>query len=92
MYRIESVKPLTDYSVWIRFSDGTEGTVNLSDLKGRGVFSIWSDINCFNSVYIDSETNTLTWPGGIDLDPVMLYADIKGIEVDELLKKEESFK
>ena len=92
MYNIESVKPLSDYRVWIKFSNGVEGIVDLSDIKGKGVFAKWKDVSFFNSVYIDSETHTLTWPGGIDLDTMNLYADIMGIQVDELIKKTESMK
>ncbi|MBI3605639.1 MAG: DUF2442 domain-containing protein, partial [Nitrospirae bacterium] len=41
MYKITEVKPLEDYQVWIKFSDGVEGIVDLSDLVEKGVFSVW---------------------------------------------------
>ena len=38
-----AVKALADYQVWLRYDDGAEGTVDLSDLAGRGVFKAWGD-------------------------------------------------
>ena len=37
------VKALANYRVWLRYDDGAEGTVDLSDLAGRGVFKAWDD-------------------------------------------------
>jgi hypothetical protein len=76
MYRIVSVEPLEAYRVRIRFSDGVEGEVDLSALVGKGVFSIWNDPEQFARVFIDPESHTLAWPGGIDLCPDTLYRDV----------------
>jgi hypothetical protein len=86
MYRIVDAKPLIDCRVWIKFSDNTEGVVYLSGLKGKGVFSKFDDETFFNSVFIDPESHTLVWPGGIDLDPLVLYSEVTGKNIDELLK------
>ena len=86
MKRIISVKPLAGYKVWVKFSDGVEGVVDLSDLKGKGVFSIWEDKEIFNQVHIDAESHTLSWPGGIDLCPDALYAELTGKEIESLFK------
>jgi len=85
MHRIEEVKPLPSFRVWIKFSDGVEGVVDLSELIGKGVFSKWSDKEYFNSVYINSESHTITWPGGIDLCPDVLYAEITGKDIASFL-------
>lgn len=37
MSRIVEVRPSDGYRIWLRFSDGAEGEVDLSDLAGRGV-------------------------------------------------------
>ena len=86
MHRIIDVKPLADFKVWIKFSDNIEGVADLSDLKGKGIFSKFNDQDYFNSVFIDQESHTLTWPGGIDLDPEVLYAEVSGKNLDEILK------
>ncbi|MEI7481025.1 MAG: DUF2442 domain-containing protein [Elusimicrobiota bacterium] len=78
MHKIAEVKPLEAYKVRIRFSDGVSGDVDLSDMAGKGVFLAWSDLEFFNKVYIDPQTHTLCWPGGIDVAPEVLYENIKG--------------
>jgi len=78
MHHIKEVKPLSGFRIWIKFSDGVSGTVDLSDIAGKGVFSKWNDKGYFNSVYIDSKTHTVAWPGGIDLCPDALYSEITG--------------
>jgi hypothetical protein len=79
LYRITEVEPRSSYRVWIRFEDGTEGEVDLSDLVGKGVFSSWEDSREFDKVYIDEKTGTIAWPGGIDLAPDGLYRDVAGV-------------
>ncbi|MCL4385093.1 MAG: DUF2442 domain-containing protein [Actinobacteria bacterium] len=85
MNRIKEVKPLPSFRVWIKFSDGFEEIIDLSDLVGKDVFSKWNDKEYFNSVYIDSESHTIAWPGGIDLCPDTLYEEITGKDITSLL-------
>ena len=77
MFRILEAKPLPEYRVWVRFSDGIEGEIDLSDMVGKGVFAAWLDPEEFKKVSIDLQTYTLTWPGGIDIAPDALYEELK---------------
>jgi hypothetical protein len=70
--RIVACKPKPNYRVWLRFSDGLEGEVDLGYLVGQGVFEAWSSIDFFNQVQINPQTDTLTWGDDIDLDPYVL--------------------
>jgi len=70
--RIVACKPRPDYRVWIRFDDGLEGEVDLSDLVGKGVFEAWNSIEFFNQVRVDPRSDTLIWGEDIDLDPYVL--------------------
>ncbi|MBF8266259.1 MAG: hypothetical protein HW384_2123 [Dehalococcoidia bacterium] len=81
MHKIVSVKPLASYKVKVVFSDGIEGVIDLSDLVGKGVFSVWKDPKQFARVFIDPETHTLAWPGEIDLCPDTLYEEVTKIKV-----------
>ena len=76
MHRIVAVRTLDTYRVRIRLSDGAEGEVDLGDLVGKGVFALWNDPEEFAKVFIDPESHTLAWPGGIDLCPDTLYRDV----------------
>ncbi|MBI5543349.1 MAG: DUF2442 domain-containing protein [Deltaproteobacteria bacterium] len=77
MHRILEAKPLSEFRVWIRFENGAEGEVNLSELVGEGVFAAWNDPDFFAKVAVDPETHTLAWPGGIDLCPDALFDDLE---------------
>jgi hypothetical protein len=43
LYRIDSVEARPVYQIRIRFADGVEGEVDLSELVGHGVFELWKD-------------------------------------------------
>ena len=47
MLEILEAKPLAGYKLWIRFSDGRAGEVDLSHLVGKGVFRSWIDPEVF---------------------------------------------
>jgi hypothetical protein len=72
MHRVTRVVVLGNYSLSLSFEDGTSGTVDLSDLAGRGVFALWDDYDMFRKVRI-GEGGELLWGGQIDLCPDALY-------------------
>ncbi|HZK76904.1 MAG TPA: DUF2442 domain-containing protein [Candidatus Kapabacteria bacterium] len=86
MLTITSVIPLEGYRLKLRFSDGTEGIADLSDIRRNGVFQAWNDPDFFRSVSIDPESQTVTWPTGIDLDPYVLYSRATGRAIDQVLE------
>ena len=71
--RIVAVEPRPAYHIWLRFEDGLEGELSLAHLVGRGVFASWEDEREFQRVFIDDESGTVAWPGGIDLAPDALH-------------------
>lgn len=77
LYDVVAAEARADFKVWVRFEDGLEGEVDLSDLAGRGVFKRWTDNPSeFAQVAVDSESGTLVWPGGLDVAPDRLYRDV----------------
>ncbi len=42
MYKINEVSILKDYNLKITYSDKTEGIVDLSDMVGKGVFTLYN--------------------------------------------------
>jgi hypothetical protein len=83
--RIVDVQPLADFRVALRFDNGETGTVDLSHLAGRGVFSAWLEEGAFEAVVISS-TGALQWPPDLDLCPDSLYLQMTGKSVDELFQ------
>ncbi|MBM3269424.1 MAG: DUF2442 domain-containing protein [Candidatus Sericytochromatia bacterium] len=81
MARIVAAKSAGEFKLHLRFDNGVEGTVDLSRLVGRGVFAAWSQPGVFESVAIDQDFGTVEWPGGIDLCPDSLYAQLTGVPI-----------
>lgn len=72
---IVAVKPLNGYQLWLRFEDGVEGLVDISQLiEFSGIFTPLQDREYFAQVQIHPELGTIVWPNGADLDPDVLYS------------------
>jgi hypothetical protein len=77
------IKALENYQLWIKYSDGTQGTVDLSHLAGRGVFALWDDYDAFRKVVIGS-SGEIAWSDRVDLCPDSIYMKISGKRPEEL--------
>ena len=84
MIRPIEVEAREQYRIWLRYSDGTTGEIDLSDIAGRGVFEKWKEPGFFEKVYI-AATGAIAWGDEIDLCPESLYIDITGKSVEELM-------
>jgi hypothetical protein len=77
--RIVAVRYVADYRIWIRFSDGIEGDVNLdADLSGP-VFEPLRDVTAFRRLNLDPDLRTVVWPTGADLAPEFLRSRLEAI-------------
>ena len=79
------VRPLPNYCVYLEFSDGAKGNVDLSDLAHRGVFELWDDYVFFEKVYI-GEHREIKWNDDIELCADSLYLRLTGKTPEELFK------
>jgi hypothetical protein len=70
--KIIEARALESFRLWLRFSDGTEGIADLSDLAGQGVFRIWNEPGIFASAKV-TEFGAVAWPDEVDLCPDALY-------------------
>jgi hypothetical protein len=77
------VKALTQYRIWLRYDDGVEGEVDLSDLAGRGVFSVWSDPAVFRAVRLGPH-GAIEWSPELDLCPDAMYLKLTGKTVEDV--------
>jgi hypothetical protein len=77
MFKVEDVKPLLGYKLRLRYSDGTEGVVDLSHLAGKGVFAAWQRAGAFEAVSIGA-SGEIRWGDAIDLCPDALYMQLTG--------------
>lgn len=67
-----------DHRLWLRFEDGTEGEVDLSNHRWTGVFAPLKDPGYFAQVRVDPEERTAVWPNGADIAPETLHAWVTG--------------
>lgn len=77
------VRALSGYRIWLRYDDGAEGEVDLSDLAGHGVFAVWSNPAVFNEVHLGSH-GALEWSPDLDLCPDAMYLRLTGKSVEEV--------
>ncbi len=76
--KISGVRPLADYKLWLRFSNGEEKIFDFTEDIKSPAFSPLQDIDVFNAVYIDY--GCTCWnDGSIDIAPEYLYR--KGVAV-----------
>ncbi len=83
MKKIVRVRAAGDFRVELRFDDGVEGTVDLSDLAGRGVFAAWSTPGEFEKVTAGNG-DELVWSCGVDLCADALYLRATGKNPSDL--------
>ena len=83
MFRPTEVKTLENYKIWVKYDDGIEGTVDLSHLAGKGVFSLWNDYKEFEKVFI-SKSGGIAWTDQVDICPDSIYMQITGKSPEEL--------
>jgi len=76
VHRVTECRASRDYTLWLKFDDGQEGSVFLGDLLELGTFSAWRDVDQFCRVVVDRKAATVVWDGGIQLDPDILYQDL----------------
>ena len=77
------VKALSGHRIWLRYDDGIEGEVDLSDLVGHGVFEAWSNAVFFNAVHLGSH-GAIEWSSDLDLCPDAMYMRLTGKSVEEV--------
>jgi len=64
-------------TVWLRFTDGAEGEVDLSaELHGEVFEPLQSD-EYFRSFNLDPDLKTLVWPNGADFAPEFLRSALR---------------
>lgn len=75
---VTEIRVLPGHRFHVRFTDGTEGEVDVSRLvlaEDAGVFVALRDPAVFAQAYI--EHGVVTWPGELDLAPDAMYDEIK---------------
>ena len=75
--RVEAAHYIQAFTIHIRFSDGTEGDVDLGGELYGEVFEPLKDQALFRQFIVHPEFRTLSWPNGADLAPEFLYEKLQ---------------
>ena len=73
---IIETKYLRDFTVWVKFEDGTEGEIDLSDQLYGPMFEPLREVSYFRQVIVDPDLGTICWPNGADFSPEFLYEQV----------------
>jgi hypothetical protein len=65
------------YRVWLRFSDGLSGEIDLQDMLWGPMFEPLRDMAVFSHLGVDPELETLAWENGADIAPESLYERLR---------------
>ena len=79
-----AVEAREGYRIWLSFSDGVAGEIDLTHLAGDGVFEPWNDRACFESVRLTSY-GAVAWTEDAELCAEALYIQLTGVPAEELM-------
>ena len=85
LVRVKAVEPLEKFRVRITFKDGIQKEIDLEKfLRGEIFEPIRKNSEMFRSVKVVG--GTIGWDNGADIDPDVLYYDLKPAWMEEELK------
>ena len=68
---------VSDYVIWLKFSDGVEGEVELEDELWGPVFEPLKDKEEFKKFRVHPDLHTIMWENGADFAPEFLYTIVQ---------------
>jgi hypothetical protein len=80
---VRTVKPLSDYRIYVELEDGSRGVFDVKPYLDHGVFRELRDPHYFNRVGI--VFGAVTWPNEQDIAPETLIAELvstDSVEID----------
>lgn len=83
MDRVEKLEVREKYGLWVQFTDGFSGELDLSDRLFGPVFEPLRDPQLFRQASVD-EFGAVCWPTGADLAPDGLRRHLKEKSLDAI--------
>jgi len=74
---IVEARYVTGYTVWLRFSDGAEGELDLGNELHGPVFEPLRNVEVFRQFAVHPELKTLVWLNGADFAPEFLRSSLR---------------
>lgn len=79
----KTVRPLDEFRIYLEFSDGSKGEVDLSSLLDKPVFGKLKDRSLFEKVHI-GDHREIMWNEEIELCADSLYLQLTGKSPEDL--------
>ena len=79
MNKVIAVSPNTDFSLDLKFSDGSMKRFDVTPYLDRGIFTELKNLDYFKQARV--AFGTVQWPNEQDIAPETLY--IEGVAIDE---------
>jgi hypothetical protein len=76
-YDVIEARHVSNYVVWLKFRDGTQGEIDLATELSGPVFEPLRDPAMFRQFRVSPEFYTLVWPNGADFAPEFLHDSIR---------------
>lgn len=73
--KVVNVRHVRDHVLWLEFSDGLTGEVNLADELSGEMFALLRDPAAFAKARVDY--GTVVWPNGVDWAPESLHDQVR---------------
>jgi hypothetical protein len=75
--RVANAKYVKGYTLYLRFSDGSDGEVDLEHELDGEIFEPLKDISYFKNFVVNKELHTVVWPNGADFALEFLFERLK---------------
>lgn len=89
MLEVTAVKYVSGYTLWLSFSDGAEGVVDLEDSLWGPAFESLKDVEKFKEAFLSPVLHTVAWLNDTDFAPEYLRKNLSGQTDEQLMVAEE---
>lgn len=76
-FRLIDARQAHGFVLWLKFSDGVEGEIDLRDELDGPIFEPLKNAAVFKQFRIDPDPHTLVWPNGADFSPEFLHDNVQ---------------
>ena len=74
---VTKARPLAGYRVWLEFTDGLRGEIDLEDRLFGPVFEPLRDPSYLGRLEAKPDLDTIVWPNGADFAPEFLHQRVQ---------------
>jgi len=83
--KIESVTYVSGYTLHVKFLDGVEGDIELTELVSKGIFKVLQNQKLFEKVF--NTGYSIAWSEELEIDSDTIYMELSGKSIGDLIPK-----